>query len=157
MTRPHAVLLWVEDNPNDVLLMRHALAEAGVRADFVLSENAVLAYRYMYERPPYTTAPRPPDLILVDLHLPVIRGPAVIKELRSHLEWRNTPVVVLTSSSNPRELQECLDLGATACLTKPEGLAGWGGVVEQLRKYLPLAGRRPELARPESADPDAVP
>jgi CheY-like chemotaxis protein len=146
------VVLWVEDNHDDVVVMKQAFSDAGLDVQFVLSENAILAFRYMEEREPYISSPRPPDLLLVDLNLPVIRGTTVVIELRKHLAWRNTPLVVLTSTSDPKELRACLDLGATECLTKPPAFEAYPQLVERLRRYLPRAGcTSPKLGRePES-------
>jgi two-component system, chemotaxis family, response regulator Rcp1 len=137
MTLRRPVVLWVEDNPNDVLLLRQALTEARIEVDLIVSENAVLAFQYMMEREPYASAPRPPDLILIDLNLPVMRGTVVLIELRQHLPWRNAPMVVLSSTANPKELQECMGLGASECITKPGNLDGYAMIVDRLRRYLP--------------------
>lgn len=140
VTKPTApVVLWVEDNPDDVVLMRQAFADAGLVAEMVVSENAVLAFRYMEEREPFTSAPRP-ALIIVDLNLPVMRGTVVLTELRRHQSWRHVPIVVLTSSENVKELQDCVDMGATECITKPRSFEGYLSIVERLRRHLPRGG-----------------
>jgi CheY-like chemotaxis protein len=135
------IVLWVEDNANDVVVMRQAFADAGIEVELVVAENAVLAFRYMEEREPYLSAPRPPALVLLDLNLPAMSGMVVLQELHKHVAWRNTPLVVLTSTASAKEFQECLGLGASECITKPSGYDGYAQVVDRLRRYLPRIGR----------------
>jgi CheY-like chemotaxis protein len=149
MSKP--VIFWVEDNPNDVLLLRGAFAEAGVDVEIVLAEHALAAFRYFDLREPYREAPAPPDLVIIDINLPAISGRTILNEVRRHRLLKYVPVVVLTSSSHPGELRACLESGATECITKPSGLNGYAEVVDRLRKYLPLSGANPAIG---SAEPD---
>jgi two-component system, response regulator len=132
-------ILWVEDNASDVLLVRDAVNELGFDVELVVAANALEAFKYMEAREPFVLRREPPDLILVDINLPGIKGMAVIDELRRHRDWQRVPCVVLTSSSNPKELQACRDLGAIACITKPSTFEGYLEVIPRLRIYLPRA------------------
>ncbi len=100
------IVFWVEDNLNDVALVRQAFEETGLAAKFVVPDNAVLAFKYIAGREPYSSSPRPPDLILVDLNLPIIRG-----AIRSWMSWPSTSrgetsrVVIMASSNSPQKLR----------------------------------------------------
>src|SRR5882724_5331140 len=100
-----AHILLVEDNPNDVLLLRHAFSDADLNVGFIVAESALAAFRYIDASPPYVNAPRPPDLILLDLNLPAMKGTVVLPELKRPRYLRDVPTVVLTSSHNAQELR----------------------------------------------------
>lgn len=156
MGRP--VVFWVEDNEHDVELMRTAFVIAGVDADFVVAEQAHAAFRYVDGLTPYKGTPRPPDLIILDLRLPAISGESVLAELRKHRSFSTVPIVIFTSSADPRELQRCRDHGATECITKPPSFGGYAEVVTLLKRYLPTSGGNPALDRdPEPVKPDDPP
>jgi two-component system chemotaxis response regulator CheY len=59
------------------------------------------------------------DLILSDIHMPVMDGFGLLKALRSHEDWHDTPVVLITTESNEERIQEALDLGARGYIRKP--------------------------------------
>jgi CheY-like chemotaxis protein len=134
-----ATILWVEDNLLDVELLRTAFQEIGIgTARFVVASNAIEAFRYIDRQSPFERTPIPPDLILVDLNLPAIRGTSVLREFRRHLP--RVPTVVLTSSEDRAELAWCRMNGATECLTKPRVIAGYEALARALLTYLPRSG-----------------
>jgi len=145
---PVPLILWVEDNPLDVDMVQQAFVESGLMVEFILPDNAVLAFHYMASRPPFERARRPPDLILLDLNLPVMSGMVVLREARSHPPWHAIPIVVFTSSANSAELNTCLRQGASECITKPSTFDGFLAVVERLRAYLPDASPCASAAMP---------
>jgi CheY-like chemotaxis protein len=138
MSKP--LILWVEDNPHDVDLVRRAFDECKFAVDFIVPDNAVLAFHYMASREPFRFSRRPPDLILIDINLPVMSGLQVLKEIRQYPPWKHIPTVVFTSSQDPKELQQCIDAGAIECITKPPTFSGYLDVTKRMRKYLPHAG-----------------
>jgi CheY-like chemotaxis protein len=75
------LIVHVEDNPGDAMLVEEALAEAGIEVEVVLAVNAVELYRLMRS---LTTKP---DLVIIDLNLPVIPGHRVLQEIRHDREW----------------------------------------------------------------------
>jgi len=68
-----------------------------------------------------------PDVIVLDLRMPVVDGFEVLSRVRSDQQWEKVPVIVLTSRDEPKEIERALELGATDCLvkhrTKPEDVA----------------------------------
>jgi CheY-like chemotaxis protein len=154
MARP--LIFWVEDNPNDVLLLRQALAEARMDVEIIVPDNAVAAFRFMEGKGSFRHAKPVPDLILIDINLPVIKGTVVLEEAHRHPPWKSVPIVVLTSSSNEKELQGCRKLGAVACITKPATFDGYRAVAERLRQYLPRSGGHTTIV-PTNDSPDDRP
>src|SRR3977135_47173 len=113
-------LLLVDDNPGDALLVREAIKTpiAQNTLQFSTVPNGTDALAFLQHQEPYTTAAAP-DLVLLDLKLPVKNGYEVLAEIKQDPELRYIPVVVLTSTENPQEINRCYELGASAYLVKP--------------------------------------
>jgi chemotaxis family two-component system response regulator Rcp1 len=113
-------LLLVEDSPMDVRLVREAirtLIEQGT-LQFSTVADGVEALAFLRHQAPYTESPSP-DLVLLDLHLPRKSGYEVLAELQQEPELRYIPAVVLTTSQNPQDINQCYELGASAYIVKP--------------------------------------
>jgi CheY-like chemotaxis protein len=113
-------LLLVDDNPADVYLVREALGTFIAQGTLQCStvENAAQAFAFLRHQEPYIAAAAP-DLVLLDLNLPGKDGYEVLAELHQDPELHYIPVVVLTSSENPQDINRCYELGASAYLVKP--------------------------------------
>jgi two-component system, chemotaxis family, response regulator Rcp1 len=113
-------LLLVEDNPADAYLVRTAVAPAidqgALQCSTVTDGAQALAFLHHHE--PYTQDASP-DLVLLDLNLPVRSGYEVLAELQQDAELYTIPVVVLTTSANPQDMTRYYELGARAYLVKP--------------------------------------
>lgn len=111
-------LLYVEDEENDVLFMRRALARAGVRVDFQTVCDGDKAVIWLAAGPPYCGRP-PPRLVLLDLNLPARSGFEVLEWLREQPTLRHIPVVVFSSSGRPEDREKARRLGASDYILKP--------------------------------------
>ncbi len=123
-------VLMIDDNPGDINLLREAFAEAGIAADFLVAENAVQAYTLMRD----LLESRAPDLILIDINLPIIKGPAILRELSDFRPWRKARRVMLSSSAAPLEIAECLKLGAAEYVVKPSVFEDYIELARRLRR-----------------------
>lgn len=117
-------ILAIDDNPGDVHLVREALTCSGLSAMLHVGENAVQAYNFLYGRGDYPEHPLP-DLILLDISMPVIKGKEALKTIRSEAKWARIPIIILTSSALDADREECLRLGATAYVVKPNDWQGY--------------------------------
>lgn len=132
----HHILL-VEDDPEDTRIITRALESSSkIRFELHIAEDGVVAIDYLYQRNVFSpaTAPRP-SLILLDLILPRIDGRAVLKELKRSADFRSIPVVVLTTSSNQDEINECYELGVNSFVAKPENYESFAQIVQDLERY----------------------
>ena len=119
-TTPQTILL-IEDNPTDVMLIRRAFVKAKIVNPIhgVSDGDAAIDYlsgagRYA-DRAQYPV----PVLILLDLKLPRRSGLEILSWLRGQEHLRRIPVVILTSSSVPKDIDAAYDLGANSYLVKP--------------------------------------
>jgi two-component system, chemotaxis family, response regulator Rcp1 len=122
------VLLIVEDNPADLALTRHALDQAGVPLTILVAGDGEEAMAMLRAAPP-------PDLILLDLNLPGKNGMEVLAELAEDATLRRIPVVVLSSSTAPKDVQAAYDRNANAYLVKSMDLDEFIEAVQTLRRF----------------------
>ena len=126
------LVMLVEDNPNDEALAVRALKKV-VDGPIVVARDGAEALDLLFL--PATEAPRTPDMVLLDLHLPKIGGQEVLRRIRSDPRTRLLPVVILTSSGDPGDLDHCYDLGANRCAIKPVDSEAYVELVRQIAAY----------------------
>jgi CheY-like chemotaxis protein len=71
-------------------------------------------------------------LILLDLNLPDMMGVDILAKVKNSPHLRRSPVVVLTTTDDQREIQRCYDLGANVYITKPVDYEGFANAIKQL-------------------------
>ena len=139
--RPIRILL-VEDNPADVRLTREMLRESKIRNDLLVAQTAEEAERLLGLTEESST-PRP-DLVLLDLDLPVKSGHDLLGELKSHATLRRVPVVILTSSEAEEDVIKSYDRHANAYVTKPVDLDEITTIVQSIDQFWFQVVRLPE-------------
>ena len=113
-------ILLAEDDPKDVELMINALNEYNLANDILVVRDGVEALDYLYRRESFAQEPSGnPIVILLDLKMPKIDGIQVLQQIKSDKQLQMIPVVVLTSSSESRDLETCYRLGVNAYVVKP--------------------------------------
>ena len=124
MNKNADTILLVEDNPDDAELTKLALARHGLEGRVVHVSDGMQALDYLYRRDSFSTrAGGNPILILLDLKMPLLDGISVLREIKSADSLRTIPVVVLTSSTEPTDLQRAYDAGTNAYIAKPTEFA----------------------------------
>lgn len=135
-----STILLVEDNPDDEALTLRTLRRHNVTNDVVSVRDGAAALDYLFGRGAYAGPHRPelPRLILLDLKLPKVTGLDVLKAVRSHPETRLTPVVMLTSSREERDLVASYQHGVNSYVAKPVEFTAFAEAVRQLGIYWTL-------------------
>jgi CheY-like chemotaxis protein len=128
---PEPVVLLVEDDPGDVMMIREAFEESKQQGELCAVGDGEQALSFLRRAGGSTTAPRP-GLILLDLSLPGRDGLAVLAEVKTDADLLTIPVVVLTSSRSPGDVQRCYALHANAYVTKPKDFDGMSEVIRQI-------------------------
>ena len=131
MTAAWNVLL-VEDNPGDVNLIRMCVERfPGVVVHHV--PNAVQAHRFLLSQHPFENSPTP-DLVLLDLRMPIFDGATVLQSMQESSLLGSTPVVVFTSSTLLTDRVRCQELGATSYVNKPTDWIAWQEKIHRILK-----------------------
>jgi CheY-like chemotaxis protein len=134
--RPGEILL-VEDNPGDVRLTIESLKEGKegkVRNHLHVARDGVEALEFLRRQGPFGDAVRP-DLILLDLNLPRKDGREVLAEIKSDVELKTIPVVVLTTSRAESDVLRSYELQANCYITKPVDLEQFIGVIRSIEDF----------------------
>jgi two-component system, response regulator len=116
MTNQRAEILLVEDNPNDIKLTLHAFKTANLANSVHVARDGVEALEFLFgaASSPDEKIPERPKLVLLDLKLPRLDGHEVLKRIKGDPRTSGIPVVVLTSSSEERDVMKTYDVGANS-------------------------------------------
>ena len=125
-------VLLVEDADIDVEFTRHAFEYVGMPAALRVARDGESALELLDAE-----GDHPPRLILLDLGLPRMSGFEVIEAIRAHQNprVRRTPIVVLTTSRAPADVQRAYELSANSFVSKPHGLDEFAELVTALRDW----------------------
>jgi two-component system, chemotaxis family, response regulator Rcp1 len=127
-------ILLVEDSPTDVLLTREALQEAKLINTLHVVEDGMQALDFLYRRGAYINAPHP-DLIILDLNLPIKNGREVLAEIKADERLKKIPVVVLTTSSAEEDIVKAYNLHANCYVVKPMDFDNFTQIVKDVGHF----------------------
>jgi len=144
-TQPMELLL-VEDNEDDILLEREALADAKLVNLMYVVRDGVEAMALLRREGKYQNA-QVPGLILLDINMPRKNGFEVLKEIKADPALMHIPVVMLTTSENEADVVKSYAKGACSYITKPMDFDKFREVVKQFSLYWALVARIPRRAR----------
>jgi CheY-like chemotaxis protein len=137
-------ILIVEDDAKDVELTLMALEDYKLTNDVVVTRDGQEALDYLYCRGQFHTRPgENPAVILLDLKLPKVDGLEVLKQIRSDERLKMTPVVVLTSSREEKDMVKSYKLGVNAYVVKPVDFHEFVNAVKELGVFWALINEPP--------------
>jgi CheY-like chemotaxis protein len=134
---PLRPILLVEDSPDDERLTLRALGRGHLANPILVARNGEEALAILFGPGPL------PCVVLLDLKLPKIDGLEVLRQVRASDRTRLLPVVVLTSSSEDRDMIESYRLGANSYVRKPVNIDEFTEAVRQLGLYWALINELP--------------
>jgi chemotaxis family two-component system response regulator Rcp1 len=111
-------ILLVEDNPGDVRLTVEALRGAKVANELHVVGDGEEAIEFLRQQGRHVDAPRP-DIVLLDLNLPRLDGRDVLADIKADPDLAKIPIIVLTSSTAERDIQQAYELHANCYISKP--------------------------------------
>jgi two-component system response regulator len=127
-------VLLVEDNENDVILTRAAFKRAKLAIDLHHVENGQECLDFLRKRGRFEDVPTP-DLILLDLNMPVLDGREVLQELKNDDDLRHLPVVILTTSAEEKDILAMYKLRCSSYIVKPVDFDQFMRVVREFSNY----------------------
>lgn len=122
-------ILLVEDDDGDALIIERQIAKSDPRVQVMRAHDGGDALAML------DSGDINPSLILLDINMPGIDGHATLRALRETAAFSNTPVVILTTSGAPRDVQRAYSERANAYVQKPSSLSALNDVVDNLRKF----------------------
>jgi len=126
-------IVMIEDDEGHARLIEKNIRRAGVNNDIIPFTNGTDAVTYLLgpDGSGSVSAGRQ-LLILLDLNLPDMTGIDILEKLKSNKHTKRSPIVVLTTTDDSREIQRCYDLGANVYITKPVNYEGFANAIRQL-------------------------
>jgi len=127
-------ILLVEDNEGDILLTTEALIEAGLNHTLSVTRDGWEAIQYLTKNGSYTNAIRP-DLILLDINLPKLNGHEVLNRVKQNPDLKEIPVVVLSTSSDERDIKKSYNSYSNCYIVKPGDIHTFTSVIESIENF----------------------
>lgn len=128
-------ILLIEDNPGDVDLLRLAMKTAGFDCDLTVLDDGGEAIAMVRRQGKYADV-SPPDLAILDLNVPKNDGIEIIESMRASDVFRDTQVVVLSSSSSPRDYAKLEKFHIARYITKPPDLDEFLNIGAQIKQLV---------------------
>lgn len=113
-----AHILLVEDNEGDVVLTLEAFEECKVKNEISVVKNGQDALDFLFKRGAFTHVQKP-DLILLDINIPIFNGHEVLKQIKTDSILKKIPVIMLTTSSNERDIYSAYENHCNSYIKKP--------------------------------------
>jgi CheY-like chemotaxis protein len=140
-------ILLVEDNQNDVELILAALSEGRQAEEVFVVRDGEEALNYLYRQAAYRSrVTENPKVILLDLKLPKVDGLDVLQHIKTDPNLKATPVVMLTSSREERDLLRSYDLGTNAYVVKPMSFQSLIETVKEVGLFWGVINQPPSSA-----------
>ena len=137
-------ILLVEDDPKDVELTLTALDEYNLANEVVVTRDGEEALDYLYSRGKFATrAKENPAVMLLDLKLPKVDGLEVLQQIKSDEQLKLIPVVVLTSSSEEKDMLRSYRLGVNAYVVKPVDFHEFVNAIKELGVFWAVINEAP--------------
>ncbi len=129
-----AEVLLAEDNEDDVVLTREGFEASRFAVNLHHVVNGELCLKFLRKQAPYEDVPTP-DLVLLDLNMPVMNGLEVLEEICRDPGLASVPIVVLTTSERADDISEAYRLRVSSYITKPVDFNKFLEVIQELGKY----------------------
>jgi CheY-like chemotaxis protein len=139
-------ILIVEDDAGHARLIEKNLTRAGMENRIRRFENGQKILDFLFRRgeAPHR-AEEAPYLILLDIHMPQVDGVEVLRQIKGDSELRRIPVIMLTTTDDPREVERCHDIGCSSYIVKPVDYDKFAEAITSLGLYISLV-QIPEIS-----------
>lgn len=139
-----ARILLAEDDPRDLELTLAALADHGLANEVIVVRDGEETLDYLFRRGRFASRVEGnPVVVLLDLKMPKVDGLEALRQLRADERTRTLPVVVLTSSRESRDLEQCYHLGVNAFVVKPVQFKEFVAAVKEIGIFWALINEPP--------------
>ena len=131
------VILMAEDDPGHASLVQRNLRRAGIVNEVVWVKDGQEVLDYISREGAYVDRePAGPLIVLLDIKMPRVDGVEVLRQLKAEEETKQIPVMMLTTTDDPREIERCYQLGCSVYVTKPVEYEKFREAVRQLGLFL---------------------
>ena len=137
MDKDIGTILLVDDNPDDYEATFRGLRKNHLLNPVAWCQSGQEARDYLYREGKYQAdeSVTRPMMILLDLNMPGLDGRELLGIIKQHQALKSIPVVVLTTSKDPRDIDECYALGASTYIQKPVSFEGLTQAIKTMKDY----------------------
>ncbi|HCC48699.1 MAG TPA: hypothetical protein DEQ38_11380 [Elusimicrobia bacterium] len=128
-------ILVAEDNDGHALLIKERLEASGVTNPQLRFRDGLEAWEFL-SRPGGGREPGRPYLLLLDINMPRMDGGELLKRIKEDPDLKKMPVIMLTTTDDPREIDACYELGCNNYLTKPVVFSQFFEVIKRLGLFI---------------------
>jgi CheY-like chemotaxis protein len=125
-------ILLVEDNEGDIVLTSEAFEDCGSNIELQIARNGKEAINILFDQKDESLLP---DLILLDINLPLLNGHEVLKKIKENTKTKHIPVVILTTSSAMSDINLTYENHANCFITKPADINDFFETINFLSNY----------------------
>ncbi len=129
-----AHILLVEDNEGDILLTLEAFEESRLNSKISVAKNGQEALDFLFQRGAFTEVEKP-DLILLDINIPVYNGHEVLQQIKGDPLLKKIPVIMLTTSSNQKDIDKAYENFSNSYVTKPLDMDDFLKAILKIEKF----------------------
>ena len=130
-------IIMIEDDEGHARLIEKNIRRAGVANEIIPFVNGTSALEFLMGEDGTGAVNKGRQLlVLLDLNLPDMTGVDILEKVKTNEHTRRSPVVVLTTTDDQREIQRCYDLGANVYITKPVDYDGFANAIRQLGLFV---------------------
>ncbi len=129
-----ANILLVEDNEGDILLTLEAFEECKVKMNISIAKNGKEALDFLFKRGEFVSAKKP-DLILLDINIPIFNGHEVLQQIKGDPELKKIPVIMLTTSSNEKDIDKAYENHCNSYVKKPLEIKDFLKAILQIEQF----------------------
>lgn len=133
------IILIVEDDDGHAELITDGLGESGVCNETIRFSNGEDVWKFLSGSDENRVRDKSKSyLILLDINLPKMNGFEVLKKLKGDDELKEIPVIMLTTTDDPREVEECYRLGCNMYITKPVDFNRFAETLKRLGLFIQI-------------------
>jgi CheY-like chemotaxis protein len=133
-------ILIADDDDGHAFLVEDNLRRGGVKTGFLRFNDGQEVLDFLFERNGVSGFdPQKGYLLLLDIRMPKVDGVTVLQQVKAHPELHSLPVIMLTTTEDPREVDRCHQLGCNIYIHKPVSFEVFSDAIAQLGKLVNLA------------------
>ncbi|MDR3405067.1 MAG: response regulator [Chthoniobacter sp.] len=132
-------ILITEDDDGHAFLIEDSLRRAGIDVPFLRFSDGQEVLDFLFgrtEKPKFERGQ--PYLLLLDIRMPKVDGVTVLRQIKADRELHKLPVIILTTTDDPREVDRCHDLGCNVYMQKPVSYDGFAAAITKLGQFVAL-------------------
>lgn len=127
-------ILLVEDNEGDILLTLEAFEECNVKTEISVAKNGQEALDFLFKKGAFTHAKKP-DLILLDINIPIYNGHEVLEKIKTDPVLKKIPVIMLTTSSTKQDLNRAYGNHCNSYVEKPLNISEFLTAILKIEQF----------------------